>query len=150
MQASPLRRLTAFSSLEAQILYLDRRQKDCFTVLHVSPCVLQGAEEVIRSWAASLVEPSEAANPTAVLAALSFWDYAFVADVAGSDAYKATGRCISVAAGRISFTHDFKGNPMESLFQNKQSQAHANASVDPLGSSPACMLATPKLGHRFV
>lgn len=47
---------------------------------------------------------------TAVLAALSFWDYAFVADVPGSDAYKATGRCISVAAGRISYTYGFRGD----------------------------------------
>ena len=49
------------------------------------------------------------AQSTAVLAALSFWDYAFVAEVPGSDAYKATGRCISVAAGRISYTYGFKG-----------------------------------------
>ena len=62
----------------------------------------------MRSWARSAVDP-EASGTTAVLAALSFWDYAFVADVPGSDAYKATGRCISVAAGRISFTYDFKG-----------------------------------------
>ena len=27
----------------------------------------------------------------------------------GADAYKATGRCFSVAAGRISYTHAFKG-----------------------------------------
>ena len=52
---------------------------------------------------------SDLAKETAVIAALSFWDYAFVANVPGSDAYKATGRCISVAAGRISYTYGFKG-----------------------------------------
>lgn len=69
---------------------------------------MQGAEGVRRSWRRASAD-SDAYNATAVLAALSFWDYAFVADVPGSDAYKATGRCISVAAGRISFTYDFKG-----------------------------------------
>ncbi len=29
--------------------------------------------------------------------------------VGTSDAYKATGRCFSVAAGRVSFVHGFKG-----------------------------------------
>jgi hypothetical protein len=60
---------------------------------------------------------------TAVLAALSFWDYAFVANVPASDAYKATGRCISVAAGRISYTYGFKGKPYiipPSLFQHQR------------------------------
>lgn len=52
---------------------------------------------------------------TAVLAAISFWDYAFVAAVPGSDAYKATGRCISVAAGRISYIYNLKGNTLKPL-----------------------------------
>ena len=46
---------------------------------------------------------------TAVLAALSFWDYSLVAEVPGSEAYKATGRCFSVASGRISFNYALKG-----------------------------------------
>lgn len=45
----------------------------------------------------------------AVVACLSFWDYSLVAQVQGSDAYKATGRCFSVAAGRISYTFALKG-----------------------------------------
>lgn len=63
---------------------------------------------MVGSWGEAALEPERAQN-TAVLAALSFWDYAFVAEVPGSDAYKATGRCISVAAGRISYTYGFKG-----------------------------------------
>lgn len=76
---------------------------------------MQGAEGVRRSWGRASAD-LDAHSATAVLAALSFWDYAFVADVPGSDAYKATGRCISVAAGRISFTYNFKGR----LFKNFQ------------------------------
>ena len=48
-------------------------------------------------------------DSTAVIAALSFWDYADVAITVGSDAFRATGRCLSVAAGRVAFTHGFKG-----------------------------------------
>lgn len=48
-------------------------------------------------------------DQTAVVAALSFWDYSLIADVQGSDTYKATGRCFSVAAGRISYTYSLKG-----------------------------------------
>ena len=44
-----------------------------------------------------------------MVAALSFWDYSLVATVQGSDTYKATGRCFSVAAGRISYTFALKG-----------------------------------------
>ena len=51
----------------------------------------------------------EAEDETAVVAALSFWDYSLVASVPGSDAYKATGRCFSVASGRISYTYALKG-----------------------------------------
>ena len=64
----------------------------------------------MRSWGEA-AHAQERMEQTAVLAALSFWDYAFVANVPGSDAYKATGRCISVAAGRISYTYGFKGKP---------------------------------------
>lgn len=47
----------------------------------------------------------------AVIAALSFWDYSQRIDAAlpgVGEAYKATGRCISVAAGRISFCYGLK------------------------------------------
>lgn len=62
--------------------------------------------------AAASSSPEAAEDATAVVAALSFWDYSLVADVKGSDTYKATGRCFSVAAGRISFTFSFKGGPL--------------------------------------
>lgn len=68
-------------------------------------CV-QGAHEVVEA-----SKQPKKAGQTAVLAALSFWDYSNVADVPGGDAYKATGRCFSVAAGRISYTLGFKGKP---------------------------------------
>lgn len=47
-----------------------------------------------------------------MVAALSFWDYSPQVDrhLPGSgEAYKASGRCFSVAAGRISFCHGLKG-----------------------------------------
>ncbi len=53
---------------------------------------------------------------TAVVAALSFWDYSLVASVPGSDTYKATGRCLSVAAGRISYSYGLKGSGLISSF----------------------------------
>jgi hypothetical protein len=73
---------------------------------------VQGAWEVARHWQgpqhANLVAPGAAS--TAVIAALSFWDYSLVTPPGtGSDTYKATGRCFSVAAGRVSFVHGFKG-----------------------------------------
>ncbi len=50
------------------------------------------------------------ASSTAVIAALSFWDYsAMLPGGNASDAYKVSGRCFSVAAGRISYVHGFKG-----------------------------------------
>jgi hypothetical protein len=56
-----------------------------------------------------------AAPTTAVVAAQSFWDYAQRTDAAVpgvGEAYKATGRCFSVAAGRISFCFGLRGeNP---------------------------------------
>ena len=58
---------------------------------------------------------------TAVMAALSFWDYSLVAEVPSSEAYKATGRCFSVASGRISFTYALKGAPSRN--------AHADCSL---------------------
>ena len=54
-------------------------------------------------------DSTSAQSETAVVAALSFWDYSLVASVQGSDTYKATGRCFSVAAGRISYSYGLKG-----------------------------------------
>lgn len=51
----------------------------------------------------------EANDQTAVVAALSFWDYSLLYDGTAGEAYKATGRCFSVAAGRISYVHGLKG-----------------------------------------
>ena len=65
---------------------------------------------MLQHWAG---EGAEVCQPgrqsTAVLAALSFWDYSLVAESAGSEAYKATGRCFSVASGRISYAFALKG-----------------------------------------
>lgn len=49
---------------------------------------------------------------TSVVAALSFWDYSLIfGPNTGGDAYKATGRCFSVAAGRVSYSYGLKGVP---------------------------------------
>ena len=74
----------------------------------------QDSWEVVQQWgAAGAARPgAAAAEDAAVVACLSFWDYSLVAQVRGSDAYKATGRCFSVAAGRISFTFALKGAPL--------------------------------------
>lgn len=62
---------------------------------------------MVSHWAKGTAKaPNE---DTAVVAALSFWDYSLVANVQGSETYKATGRCFSVAAGRISYTFALKG-----------------------------------------
>ncbi|KAK9864441.1 hypothetical protein WJX84_010043 [Apatococcus fuscideae] len=50
-----------------------------------------------------------AADQTAVVAALSFWDYSLLYDGTAGEAYRATGRCFSVAAGRISYVYGLKG-----------------------------------------
>ena len=63
----------------------------------------QGSNEVLRG------APQES---TAVITAQSFWDYSSILDQAvpgASAVYKATGRCFSVSAGRISFSHGLKG-----------------------------------------
>lgn len=67
---------------------------------------VQGSWEVVQNWGDN---KSSGMDQTAVVAALSFWDYSLVSDVQGSDTYKATGRCFSVAAGRISYTFSFNG-----------------------------------------
>ena len=75
--------------------------------------VTQGAWEVAAQWRAGTGADLTAAGAasTAVVAALSFWDYSLLLPAGGaSDAYKATGRCFSVAAGRVSFVHGFKGD----------------------------------------
>lgn len=53
---------------------------------------------------------AQGAASTAVIAALSFWDYSAMLPVGTeSDAHKTSGRCFSVAAGRISYVQGFKG-----------------------------------------
>ncbi|BDA51455.1 probable oleandomycin polyketide synthase, modules 5 and 6 [Coccomyxa sp. Obi] len=69
--------------------------------------MLEGAWPVLQNWGTSA--STEGNDQTAVVAALSFWDYSLIAEVQGSDTYKATGRCFSVAAGRISYTYSLKG-----------------------------------------
>ena len=70
----------------------------------------QDAYGVLQHWTALGSDIcQEASQSTAVLAALSFWDYSLVADIPGSEAYKATGRCFSVASGRISYAYALKG-----------------------------------------
>lgn len=54
-------------------------------------------------------EAEAAGDQTAVVAALSFWDYSLLYDGTAGEAYKATGRCFSVAAGRISYVYRLKG-----------------------------------------
>ena len=72
---------------------------------HSSMRLLQDSWEAVQQWGPG----ATGAGDTAVVACLSFWDYSLVARAPGADAYKATGRCFSVAAGRISYTHAFKG-----------------------------------------
>jgi acyl transferase domain-containing protein len=75
--------------------------------------LLQAAWEVTVAWqagggAADLTAKGPAS--TAVVAALSFWDYsAMLPAGTNSDAHKTSGRCFSVAAGRISYVQGFKG-----------------------------------------
>ena len=76
---------------------------------------------MLQQWTSAGIDV-ERQDETAVVAALSFWDYSLVAAVPGSDAYKATGRCFSVASGRISYTYALKGDfpdsvPMLALLQ---------------------------------
>lgn len=67
---------------------------------------MQDSWQVLQHWQHDTAGPQP---ETAVIAALSFWDYSLVANVQGSDTYKATGRCFSVAAGRISYSYGLKG-----------------------------------------
>lgn len=89
--------------------------------------MLEGAGEVLAAYAAArsasssgstggLGEggPAGGLEESAVVAAQSFWDYAQQTDRAlpgVGEAYKATGRCFSVAAGRVSFCYGLKGAP---------------------------------------
>lgn len=63
---------------------------------------------MLQHWTAAGID-IERGDETAVVSALSFWDYSLVGSVPGSEAYKATGRCFSVASGRISYTYALKG-----------------------------------------
>ena len=75
--------------------------------------ILQAAWEVTAAWQAGGAVAdlgAQGAASTAVIAALSFWDYsAMLPAGTESDAHKTSGRCFSVAAGRISYVHGFKG-----------------------------------------
>ena len=83
----------------------------CIT-LHAT-CALQAAWEVTTAWQARCAPSdlsAQGAASTAVIASLSFWDYSAMLPVGTeSDAHKTSGRCFSVAAGRISYVHGFKG-----------------------------------------
>ena len=80
---------------------------------------MQDAFEVLQHWTAAGIDVKRN-NETAVVAALSFWDYSFIVNVPGSEAYKATGRCFSVASGRISYTYALKGLAMVHPCSNLQ------------------------------
>jgi 3-oxoacyl-(acyl-carrier-protein) synthase/acyl carrier protein len=85
----------AFSVARSEAIFIDPQHR----------MMLEGAYEVLPL-------PSEHEAQVGVLAALSFWDYSIQADrhLAGAgEAYKATGRCFSVASGRISFCYGLKG-----------------------------------------
>ena len=69
--------------------------------------MLEGSYEALNE-----ISSASTTTNVAVLASISFWDYSVQADrhfVGVGDAYKATGRCFSVAAGRISFCYGLKG-----------------------------------------
>eukprot|EP00884_Botryococcus_braunii_P010941 jgi/Botrbrau1/19849/Bobra.0124s0085.1 len=75
--------------------------------------MLEDAYHIFRAWEGEGLELSKLAASTSVVAALSFWDYSLLlGDSIGGDTYKATGRCFSVAAGRISYTYALKGPAM--------------------------------------
>ncbi len=85
----------AFSVARSEAILIDPQQR----------LILAGAYEVLPL-------PSEHDAQVGVLAALSFWDYSIQVDrhLSGAgEAYKATGRCFSVASGRISFCYGLKG-----------------------------------------
>ena len=65
---------------------------------------------MLDNWRQQQPPDAEAAgDQTAVVAALSFWDYSLLYDGTAGEAYKATGRCFSVAAGRISYVYGLRG-----------------------------------------
>ncbi|CAL8465604.1 g5140 [Coccomyxa elongata] len=87
----------SFGIQPSEALVLDPQQR----------LMLEGAWPVLQHWGTNSSTGGD--DRTAVVAALSFWDYSLIAEVQGSDTYKATGRCFSVAAGRISYTYFLKG-----------------------------------------
>ncbi len=77
---------------------------------------MQEAWTVLSYWqqqhqeaSAAPASTATAADQTSVVAALSFWDYSLLYDGTAGEAYKATGRCFSVAAGRISYVYGLRG-----------------------------------------
>ena len=49
----------------------------------------------------------------------------------GSDAFKTTGRCFSVAAGRIAFTYALKGKSQIGTYVAAYYPCHTLISIDP-------------------
>jgi hypothetical protein len=81
--------------------------------LMVMICGLQDAYHIFHSWEVQGQNMSDLRASTSVVAALSFWDYSLILGKdTGGDAFKATGRCFSVAAGRISYCYALKGCPL--------------------------------------
>ena len=98
----------AFGVSPAEALLIDPQQR----------LMLEGAGEVLAALGAGAAAAADAGplagGDVAVVAAQSFWDYAQQTDRAlpgVGEAYKATGRCFSVAAGRISFCFGLRGAP---------------------------------------
>lgn len=78
-------------------------------------CLEAVSSALLGAWGvpgASALEPSQTSADVPVIHCQSFWDYAALVDDRAPSiggAYRATGRCFSVGAGRISFTFGFDG-----------------------------------------
>jgi len=91
----------AVSMSAAEALLVDPQQR----------MMLEDSWEILSSWNSDGRDNSI----VSVAATMSFWDYSQQIDAAlpgTGEAFKATGRCFSVAAGRISFCYGLKGPSM--------------------------------------
>ena len=93
----------AFRVPHAEAVRLDPQQR----------LMLEAGAAVLATWGGGGDTPSST-PPTAVAACLSFWDYASILSASHptpdpGDAYAATGKCLSVAAGRLAYTFDLAG-----------------------------------------